>query len=72
MWFQVDDFRQPDHPDAIARALRRRDPAAIVRPEGRGVRVVACLDLRRMLEAFREAGVDAVPDFRIAHFGAEC
>ena len=65
MWFRVEDFRQTEHTDAIARAIRRRDPHAFVRPEAQGVRIVASLDLRRMLEAIAETGVAAVPECRL-------
>lgn len=66
MWFRVEEFRQGEHTAAITQAIRRRDPHAFVRCEAQGVRIVACLDLRRMLEAIAETGVAAVPECRLA------
>jgi hypothetical protein len=65
MWFRLEDFRQGEHTEAIAQAIRRRDPHAFVRTEAQGVRIVARLDLRRMLEAIAETGLAATPECRL-------
>jgi hypothetical protein len=67
MLFFVADLR-PEALDPIVQAMRSRDPRALVAvaPQPDGVRVVGRLTLRHMLEAFIEAGVDAVPECRLA------
>lgn len=66
MLFFVDELEWTRDGEAIVCAMRSRDPAAFVAPSPAtgGVRIVARLDLRRMLEAFAEAGYVAVPEFR--------
>jgi hypothetical protein len=66
MLFFVVNLR-PEAIDPIVQAMRSRDPRALVAraPQPDGVRVVGRLTLRHMLEAFSEAGVDAVPECRL-------
>jgi hypothetical protein len=66
MLFFIRDW-QPDAMDAITRAMRARDPRALVAGAPNcGVRVVGRLTLRHMLGAFAEAGFDATPEFCVA------
>jgi hypothetical protein len=67
MLFLVPDLDFARDGEAIAAALRARDPAVHVAPGGApgNLRVVARLDARRMLAAIAEAGFDAVPEWQL-------
>jgi hypothetical protein len=66
MLFYVKDLQWTRDGQAIERAVRARDPQAlVVAGHGHGVRIVARLDQRRMLEALEEAGLAAIPETRM-------
>lgn len=67
MLFRIDNLQWTRDQEPIARALKARDPAAIVIPAtGVGnLRVVARLDTRGMLAALAEAGFAAIPEWQL-------
>ena len=67
MLFKIEDLQWNRDHETIVRALKVRDPAAIVIPAaGIGnLRVVARLDAPSMLAVLSEAGFPAIPEWQL-------